>query len=339
MPKSKTTKPETKKGAVILNTVVNILLVFAIILAFICTYTSYVTKKGSGVPSLFGYAPFSIQSPSMKDEFDEGDLIISKVNPDPAELKVGDVITFWTIINGERVLNSHRIFEIKDNETYLEFVTKGDNNTIVDTMTVHQKEIVGIYLFKISNLGTVLDFLQTSKGFFIIVVLPVFAFFAFYVVEFFRALFAYQAGKTREKIASEAGISGGGGDIVLSEEQLQAILAKALAEATKKNEADAAEAKTEEKPEVTEEKTEVTEEKTEEAEVAEEIKETEEKTEEPAEESEEAPEDEPEAVAECETESAESEDTEDTDDINDKDGAAEDEAVSEDPEADSDTDK
>ncbi len=227
--------PTQKKGAKTVNTVVNILLVFAIILAFVCTYTSYVTKKGSGVPSLFGYAPFSIQSDSMKDFFEQGDLVIAKTKVDIDSLEKGDVITFWTIINGQRVLNTHRITAVNDGGTYKYFTTKGDFNTVEDAMTVHQSEIVGEYVTHIDNLGSVLDFLQTGTGFGLIVVLPVFAFFAYYVVEFFRALFAYQAKKAQEKMATEGT---GDGMVHLTEEQLQLMLEKALAEAAKKNSQD-----------------------------------------------------------------------------------------------------
>jgi hypothetical protein len=31
------------------------------------------------------------------------------------------VITFWTVINGERVLNTHRITEVTNNQTHYYF--------------------------------------------------------------------------------------------------------------------------------------------------------------------------------------------------------------------------
>ncbi len=222
------------KGSKVINIIVNILLVFAIVVAFVCTYTSYVSKKGSGVPSLFGYAPLAIQSDSMKPFFEKGDLVISKTVKDAGDLKENDVITFWTIINGQRVLNTHRIVGVNDGGTYTYYTTKGDYNTVEDTMTVHESEVVGVYQSHIDNLGTVMDFLQTSKGFFLIVVLPVLAFFIYYVVEFFRALFAYQAGKTKEEMKAESEAKSEG-TMQISEEQLQQMLAKAVAEANKQN--------------------------------------------------------------------------------------------------------
>lgn len=195
-------KVSKKKG----NTgekIVNVVLVLALILAIICSFTAYVSKSGSGVPSFMGYRPFSIQTDSMSPFFNAGDLIIDYKVTDAHELEVGDVITFWTIIEGQQALNSHRITNITDYENYLYFDTKGDANTIEDSVGVHQNDIVGKYLFRIPHAGTVIDFLQTGTGFFIVIVIPVFIFFVFQVVAFFKALFAYQREKMRMEMLAD----------------------------------------------------------------------------------------------------------------------------------------
>ena len=240
-------------GSKILGTIVNVVLIIAIVVAFICTYTSFVTKSGSGVPSILGFEPFAIQSDSMSPFFEKGDLVIDKKISNIDDLKEEDVITFWTIIEGQRVLNTHRIVSIEDTGNFKYFVTKGDNNTVEDSLTVHQAEIVGKYLTHIKGLGKVLDFLQTSKGFFCAIVLPVFAFFIYYLVQMFRVLFQYQAEKNRllyEKEQSQQG------QIQLSEEQLRQLLAKVESEAAKTKQEEAAteeatqeETESEEKPE------------------------------------------------------------------------------------------
>ena len=193
---NQTQQPEKKENKV-LNTIVNIVLVLVILFAVFVGYSAYVTKAGSGVPSVLGIRVFAIQSDSMLPTFAKGDLVVAKAVTDPKTLKEGDIISFWTVIQGERVINTHRIIGIEDAGTFLSFTTKGDNNTIEDGMTVHQSEIVGKFLFSIPKLGSFLDFLQTSKGFLICIVIPVALFFIYYVVQFFRALFAYQAEKTR----------------------------------------------------------------------------------------------------------------------------------------------
>ena len=196
---------EESRGKKILNTVINAILVVAIILAAICTYVSYVSSSGNGVPSVFGIRIFSIQTDSMYPTLLPGDLIFDTGVKDPGELRQGDIVTYWTIINGERVLNTHTIHEIYDGGGYLIFETKGDNNTAVDALTVHESEIVGKYSFRVSGLGKVFDYLQTSTGFLIVVVIPVFLFFLFHLVQFFRVLFEYQNVKNRIKYEQERG--------------------------------------------------------------------------------------------------------------------------------------
>ena len=193
-------KNEKKTGRII----VDVLLVLALVILFVVSFTAFVTKSGSGVPSFFGIRPFAIQTESMSPTFDPGDLIIDTVVKDTDTLEVGDIITFWTVIQGERVLNTHRIVEISDYENYRAFTTKGDNNTIEDGLTVHENEVVGKYCFRIPKLGSVIDFLQTSTGFLLVIVVPVAIFFVYHLISFFKALFAYQAEKVRLQYEQEA---------------------------------------------------------------------------------------------------------------------------------------
>ena len=196
---------EESKGKRILNTVVNALLVIAIALAAVCTYVSFVSTSGNGVPSIFGIRIFSIQTESMYPTLMPGDLIFDTGVKDAGDLRTGDIITYWTVINGERVLNTHRIHEVYDGGGYLIFSTKGDNNTIADPLTVHESEIVGKYSFRVGGVGKVFDYLQTSTGFLIVIVIPVFIFFLFHLVQFFRVLFEYQNVKNRIKFEQERG--------------------------------------------------------------------------------------------------------------------------------------
>ena len=192
-----------KKESKTVGRVINVILVLAILFAIFVGFTAFVSKSGSGVPTFFGFRPFSVQTDSMEPTFSAGDMIIDEVITDAADLEVGDVITYWTIIEGQQVLNSHRITSITDYENYLYFDTKGDNNTIGDSTGVHQNDIVGRYLFKIPGLGTLVDFLSTGTGFLIVIVVPVFIFFVFQIMEFSKALMAYQREKMRLQILAE----------------------------------------------------------------------------------------------------------------------------------------
>ena len=213
---------EESVGKRILNTGVNVVLVVAIALAALCTYTSYVASSGNGVPSILGIRMFSIQTESMYPTLLPGDLIFDTGIKDAGTLRNGDIITYWTVINGERVLNTHRIHEIYDGGGYLIFGTKGDNNTIADPLTVHESEVVGIYATKVAGVGKVFDYLQTSTGFLVVVVVPVFVFFLYYLVQFFRVLFEYQNVKNRIKYEQERGRN----EDILAEAQRQQQLTK-----------------------------------------------------------------------------------------------------------------
>ena len=193
------------KGRKILNTVVNVVLIAAIVIAACCTYVAFVSASGNGVPSIFGVEFFSIQTDSMADTLMPGDLAVGTVVKDKTSLRKGDIITYWTVINGERVLNTHRIDAIYDGGQFLIFGTKGDNHESPDPLTVHETEVVGKYAFKIPSVGKVFDYLQTPTGFLIVIVIPVFLFFLFHLVQFFRVLFEYQNVKNRIRYEEERG--------------------------------------------------------------------------------------------------------------------------------------
>ncbi|MBE6947894.1 MAG: signal peptidase I [Ruminococcaceae bacterium] len=199
------TEVPVKKWRKIVNIAINVLLVVAIVFAALCTYMSFSSKGGKGVPNIFGTAFFSVQTDSMYPTLLPGDLVVAEVVNNPKELRPGDIITYWTIIDGEKALNTHRIHEIRDGGTFWSFITKGDKNDTPDPLPVHESAIVGKYSYRIQNLGNVFDYLQTSTGFLIVIVVPVFLFFVYQLIQFFRVLFEYQNVKNRIRYEEERG--------------------------------------------------------------------------------------------------------------------------------------
>lgn len=223
------TKPKKTKKTI--NTVINVVLVVAIVFAAICTYISFVAADGKSVPSFLGIKILSVQTDSMKDTIMPGDLIIDAEIKDASELKIGDIITYWTIIEGKRVLNTHRIINIYDGGNFRIFETQGDNTTIADALTVHENEIEGKYVFRIPGVGKAVDYMQTPLGFFLVVVLPVLIFFIYHLIQFFRVLFEYQNVKMLIKYEQERGANE---DIVAAavrDEQQQEEIRRAAYEA------------------------------------------------------------------------------------------------------------
>lgn len=195
-------KPTTAQK--VIGTIINVVLVIAIVLAVLATYVSFSTQSGN-VPAVFGLRLYSVQTTSMEPTLMKGDLVISTAVTDPQELKRDDIITYWTVIDNERVLNTHRIVEISNVSGSLGFTTKGDNNSTNDAQYVHQKDVVGKYSTRIAGVGKVFDYLQTSTGFLLVVVIPVLIFLLYQLVQFFRVLFEYQNVKNRIKFEQERG--------------------------------------------------------------------------------------------------------------------------------------
>lgn len=110
----------------------------------VAAYKNYAANSGNGVPVIFGNIVLDIQSDSMSPTFSAGDTIICKT-VDTGTLEKDDIIAYWTVINGERVINVHRIHEIYDGGDHLLFATKGDNNTSVDPLIVHESNVIGKY--------------------------------------------------------------------------------------------------------------------------------------------------------------------------------------------------
>lgn len=143
-------------------------------------FTTLATKDDGSVSNLGGFTPMTVQSDSMSPTFDQGDLIVIKTC-DTSKLQVGDIVTFHTIIDNQYALNTHRIESIDELNGMRSFTTKGDNNDVADTHIISDGDIVGQYVFKIPGMGKVMDFLSSTWGFLIVIVLPMLLFFIYQV--------------------------------------------------------------------------------------------------------------------------------------------------------------
>ncbi len=220
-----------------LTVVVSILLWLVILIAALLTFTTLATKNVNNVASLFGYTPLSVQTESMAPFFNAGDLIIIK-KCDPMTLKEGDVITFHTIIENQYALNTHRISKIDDNggSGVRSYTTKGDNNSIADTHIISDNDIVGKYVVKLGGVGKFVDFLASSTGFLIVIVVPMLLFFIYQIYHLITVSASLKKAMALEAAEEEAKIKSGA-DSVSSEalKSKEAELEAALAEAKRLN--------------------------------------------------------------------------------------------------------
>lgn len=173
----------------VVGIVINVILWLFVVFAALTTVVVFTGTSNNGVGNLFGYMPFSIQTQSMEPTIKAGDVVIGK-EVDFNTLKEGDIITYWTTVDEQKILNTHRITKVISNGkgSVPSFKTKGDNNQIEDEYTVAAADIVAKYNSKISGLGKAVDLLETQKGFFICIVLPLFLFFLYKLYHFIKVL-------------------------------------------------------------------------------------------------------------------------------------------------------
>ena len=178
---------------------VSILAWIMLIFALLITLVVFSAEKNNGVSNIFGYMPMTVESDSMSPTFKKGDLILVKEISDVNSLKVDDVITFWTIIDGKRVKNTHRIVEVKDNDGVRSYVTRGDNNSADDDIPVSTGDIIGKWTkMRMPGFGKVLDFHRKKKGFFICIIIPMAIFFLFELYKFIATLIEVKKPETEE---------------------------------------------------------------------------------------------------------------------------------------------
>ena len=161
--------------------IISVLLWVIILVAALYAFTTMATRDNQNVSSILGYTPLVVKSDSMAPTFSAGDLIFIK-KCDTATLKEGDIICFHTIIDNEYALNTHRIQKIETVGDTRSYTTLGDNNNgITDTHIISDGDIVGKYVGDVPKAGKVMDFLSSSIGFLVVIVLPMLLFFIYQV--------------------------------------------------------------------------------------------------------------------------------------------------------------
>lgn len=156
----------------VLKIIGNIFTVFLIIIIILSAYSMFEYRRNPNkTPSVLGFKVMSVLSGSMRPYLEPGDMIVDK-KIDPAELMVGDIITYRI----GRTLVTHRVVQItsKDGQTY--FQTKGDANNVEDEHLIRESQIEGRLLFKIPYGGYFAQFVRSLPGFILFVILPIVVF-------------------------------------------------------------------------------------------------------------------------------------------------------------------
>lgn len=124
--------------------------------------------------SLFGYKAFIVLSDSMsKTDFNAGDLVLVK-EVDCSTLKEGDIIAYTsqnTSNYGETV--THKIRSLTtDANGAPGFVTYGTTTDTDDETIVTYPYVIGKYQSHIPKVGTFFQFLKTTPGYIVCILVP-----------------------------------------------------------------------------------------------------------------------------------------------------------------------
>lgn len=160
-----------------ISTVVSwtIFVLLIICIAFLLYYFVAIkvyTTKGSGYEPAFSV--YMVVTPSMRPNINPYDVVIDFKVDNPEDIKINDVITFYSSIPGVRGGTiTHRVIGIsKDTEGNYKFRTKGDYNLVDDGVDVEFDKIVGKVAIRIPELGRVQTFVASKTGWLVCVLIP-----------------------------------------------------------------------------------------------------------------------------------------------------------------------
>lgn len=164
---------KTKKTLDIIKNVVTWVVVALAVAMMIFTIISATTLDRNN-RSLFGRKMFIVNSDSMKaTDFAAGDLILVK-EVDPKTLKEGDIVSY-TSTNTENFgkLVTHKIRKLTTTASGDPgFITYGTTTGEDDKTVVTYPYIVGKYTGKIPKMGHFFQFLKTTPGYIVCILVP-----------------------------------------------------------------------------------------------------------------------------------------------------------------------
>ena len=124
--------------------------------------------------NIFGFKFFIVTSDSMSaTDFDAGDIAISQ-NVDPKTLREGDIITFLSQDpNSFGEVITHKIRSLTtDTNGRPGFVTYGTTTNTDDETIVTHEYVVGKYVGRIPKVGLFFQFLKTTPGYIVCILIP-----------------------------------------------------------------------------------------------------------------------------------------------------------------------
>lgn len=171
---------KTQKTLTIIGIVLCVILIPILILNCTLIIKSFINKDE--VPSIGGTMPLIVLTDSMYPDIKSGDLIICK-EVDPAEIEVGDIISFYDPAGNGTSVVTHKVIEIINENGKLSFRTRGINNNTDDRLAVPAEKVISEYTgIRIPSAGNIAIFMQTTTGLIICVIVPIVLFVGYDVI-------------------------------------------------------------------------------------------------------------------------------------------------------------
>lgn len=114
---------------------------------------------------VFQFKPYVVVTESMEPVLDVDDLIIV-TNPKVDELEVGDIITFRADIdyNGTKEIVTHYVNSITETNGEYTIRTNRYGSTVPDTWILSGDDVIGVYSFRVKQLGVFINFVKSPFG-------------------------------------------------------------------------------------------------------------------------------------------------------------------------------
>ncbi|UCB42872.1 MAG: signal peptidase I [Dehalococcoidales bacterium] len=112
------------------------------------------------------YNVYLVKGQSMAPVINVGDMVVTGPVEGPlgGEIKPGIIVTYQ---DGSSSV-THRVIAVEGDS----LITKGDASEDPDSSSVPISEIGGVYLFRIPYIGYLSDFMRTTVGWLVVVIVP-----------------------------------------------------------------------------------------------------------------------------------------------------------------------
>lgn len=150
---------------------INIISVAIIVAAIGVLMIVLMTKPGD-TPSIGGYMALRVTTGSMVPTYEVDTLIVVK-ETDPAEVKVGDIISFYSsdpALNG--AVNTHRVEAVNEENGHYSFKTKGDGNNAADPYEADGDYLLGKVVASSLFLGKLVRLVSNPLIFIPVIIIP-----------------------------------------------------------------------------------------------------------------------------------------------------------------------